>query len=161
MYLNADIDTRKDRVAYTVAVDTRGRTPSAVYVYDVETLRLGAARVAVRGGEATLATRSPWFMAVFCYGKAPLALDLEVEAPVAAGELLTLRASVIGADGATKRGGRSTRAALLIPGLGVSSSAKVPGAIELAVPASTRAGSYVCTLSGPGLLGCMRFLEIR
>jgi len=78
MYLNADIDTRKDQAAYTVALDTRGRTPSAVYVYDVKSLRLGAARVAVRGGKAVLATRSPWFMAVFCYGKAPLAADIDV-----------------------------------------------------------------------------------
>jgi len=163
-FLNGDIDTRKDRVAYAVSVDTAGRSPTAAYVYDVETLRLGVARVVVQKGHVNLATRSNWFMAVLCYGKAPIATSIEVSHPLTPGKRCTLRIWAFGPDGVIPaRGGPVTTGTLWIPGLGVDGrglEVSVPGELTITIPKGAKRGSYVCTLSGTGLLGCMRFLEV-
>jgi hypothetical protein len=163
-YLNSDIDTRKDRVAYTVAVETGGRAPSAVYLYDVETLRVGAARVVRKDDKVRIATRSNWLMAVLCYGRPPLATSMEVAGPVVPGRRCTIRIWAIGPDGVVSaRQGRAAAGSLWIPGLGVGGKGmrvNVPGEVSFSVPRGTKPGSYQCTLTGSGLLGSMRFLEV-
>jgi hypothetical protein len=167
VHLNGDIDTRKDRVTYTVSVDTGGRRPSAAYVYDVETLRLGVSRVVLEKGAVKIATRSNWFMAVLCYGKSPVATALEAQDPLLRGKECAFRIWAFGPDGVLPAPeGRTLGASLRIPGLAIGTGPKglpvrVPGEVTIRVPREARPGSYLCTLSGSGILGCMRFLEVR
>lgn len=155
--MNSNIDVKRGPASFTVSFAGRKGKPKAAYLYDVESL--ASKEIAVRSakGVTEIPVRSSWFLAVLAYGKAvPLAL-MDLPRTVKPGTKLEVRITLLGA-----RRGERFAAKLFAPvfAFGEARRVSAPGTVALEVPASTPPGYYVVELTGKGLLGFRRFVQV-
>ena len=155
--MNAGVDVRRDRVSYTVTVETPGRTPVRAIVCDIEQQSIAEVAVSTNGGRTTFDVAGNWFMAVLGYrGSKPIAV-MELAEHLQRGNTALVTLSLLGAGTAARCEGM-----LSAPSLAGRRSRRVtvPGTIEVQIPESAATGFHRLQLTSADFLGSRRFLEV-
>lgn len=162
VFTNADVDIKENKVSFQVRVDTAGKAPAGVYLYDIAKVTVKEVGFKTDGKDIVINLTSNWFMVILNYGKGkPIAL-FDIPAVLQPGKTYDLKLSLLGASSRKRLSG-----SLYAPGLGWSEAFKpglkvmVPGVSRLTVPPTTSKGEYSIELESKQFLGCKRFVEIK
>lgn len=153
----------------SVQVRVPGLAPlvASAVAFDVETLKArlltfnhsATSRAPAREGtnnDLLLTLDSRWFVVVLRKsGCRPMVTFSEPPATRAGSKLrLNLQLAAAGNEA------REVATFLSAPGLNVRREVRLPGEVEVEIPADCPAGLFPVTLDGPGVLGCKRFVEV-
>lgn len=161
VFTNADVDLKEHKVSFQVRVDTAGKTPAEVYLYDVTKMTVKEVGFKSDGEDIVINLTSNWFVLIFNYGKSkPISL-FDIQTVLRPGKTYAVKFSLLGAPS-----GKRFSGSLHAPGLGWSKATSpglkvtVPGALRLTVPETTPKGKYPVILESGQFLGCKRFIEV-
>ena len=156
--LNSNIDIRKNKVAFTVTLDTGRRRPQKLFVWDVDRLTVAEVEPSVVDGKTTFDVNANWFMAILGYrGFLPIA-QMEFPLEVGRGDELLVECSLPGAGSRTRLEGK-----FFAPMTGSKRAVTVslPGTARIKVPQSVPPGKYLVQLSSKHFHGFRRYVEVK